>query len=162
MRLAPFRVVLDTNVLVRAMLNVQSASGKILKACERRELVPLLNRVVLLEYLETLTHPAMLAEYPELEPDRIRTTLERLAYIGDVVRQTRIRFPFPRDPRDAKFVELCAAASATHLISGDPDLLDLPQGHDQTSKRFRRLLPGIIVLTPSGFVSRYAADLMLS
>ena len=44
------RVVLDTNILVRAFINLTSNSGRIVKSCERRAVVPLLRGPVLGEY----------------------------------------------------------------------------------------------------------------
>ena len=36
-----FRVVLDTNIVVRAFIDTGSSSGLIFKACEQRRIVPL-------------------------------------------------------------------------------------------------------------------------
>jgi predicted nucleic acid-binding protein len=46
-----------------------------------------------------------------------------------------------RDPKDNKFLELAVSGQATHLISGDPDLLVLSP--------FR----GIPIVTPQAFVT---------
>ena len=99
------RVVLDTNILLRGLLNEFSPSGKILKTCERRNVIPLLSHPVLLEYRAILSDPELVAQYPQLERQRVKRVLERLAYIGDVVRITHDRFDLPRDPKDSKLIE---------------------------------------------------------
>jgi uncharacterized protein len=153
-----YRVVLDTNVVVRALINSRSASGRVLKACERRLLVPLLSKSVLSEYRAVLTEPRIAERYPGLDDHSIRAALERLSYVGDLVRRVTARFEFRRDPKDAKFIELAITARATHLITTDDDLLHLIGGRDDASKRFRQRLPSIEVLLPEEFVSRHIND----
>jgi putative PIN family toxin of toxin-antitoxin system len=148
------RVVLDTNVIVRAMLNIHSPSGMILKACESRRIIPLLSRPVLLEYHQTLDRLA--AKFPQLASAGSRSAFERLTYIGEVINPAHVQFPYARDPRDTPFIKLAIASDATHLITRDADLLDLQTGHDPAAKRFRRSLPKIEVITADQFVKRHA------
>ncbi len=159
-RPAPFRVVLDTNIMVRAMVNVKSASGRILTACENRILIPLLSIRILREYRATLTHPELLTRYPELKPAKIMVVLGRLAYLGEDV-LSAWRMEFPRDPRDAKFLEVAIAAQATQLITMDADLLDLRTGHDNSARQFRQLAPTTEILQPDEFVYRYESMLAI-
>ncbi len=154
MRLA-LRVILDTNVVVRAMLNIRSPSGMIFKACESRKIIPLLSRQILLEYHQTLSTLARSGNYPQLERAESKSAFERITYLGEIFDPVHIRFPFPRDSRDAKFIELAIAGHASHLITKDADLRDLRTGHDAAAKRFRRRLPRIEVMTADQFVDRY-------
>ncbi len=152
---APFRVVLDTNILVRGLINSASDSGQILKACEDRQVVALLSKPLLSEYFFILSDPALVERYPILEAAKIKTAIERLTYVGDLLRAIRVRFPFPRDPKDEKLICLAIAGRATHLITTDRDLLDLSAGRDVSANRFRQRLPGLAILTPDQFVERY-------
>jgi putative PIN family toxin of toxin-antitoxin system len=153
--LTTYRVVLDTNVLLRGLINSHSASGRILALCEDRKLVPVLSKSVLAEYRYILKDPKIVARCPELEPRKVDVTLARLIFVGDVIRSIKVRFVYPRDPQDAKFIELAIAANATHLVSSDGDILDLPGGHGEASKRFRQRLPTIVVLDPPDFLRRF-------
>jgi uncharacterized protein len=153
-----YRAVLDTNVIVRALINARSASGRVLKACENRVVIPLLSKPVLAEYRAILTQPRIVDRYPELNERSVRAALERLSYVGDLVRRVAARFDFARDPKDAKFIELAITARATHLITTDDDLLRLTDGRDEASKRFRQRLPSIEVLHPEEFIARHAND----
>lgn len=51
-----------------------------------------------------------------------------------------------RDPRDNKFLELAVSGRATHIVTGDSDLLALHP--------FR----GIIVVSPSSFLALASAE----
>lgn len=55
----PFRVVLDTNILLRGLLNMRSASGRVVEACDSRVVVLLLSKPVISEYRAVLTAPQL-------------------------------------------------------------------------------------------------------
>lgn len=153
------RVVLDTNILVRAFINLNSDSGRILKACEHRRVVPVLSKAVLDEYRFVLRDSKLLVRFPQLSEPTIAVALERLRYIGDMYRRVRTRFAYPRDPKDSHLIELAIAGGATHLISTDDDLLALNRGQDEAAKRFRQRLPNAEVVKPEEFVRRYGTVL---
>lgn len=103
------RVVLDTNVLLRGLLNSRSAAGKVLHAVETRRVLLLLSKPVVDEYAAVLTDPEVLERFPELTEKRVKLSLKRLRYHSDYCRNIKSRFKFERDPRDEKFVELAIA-----------------------------------------------------
>jgi putative PIN family toxin of toxin-antitoxin system len=154
-----YRVVLDTNILVRAFINIGPQSGRIVEACERRRAVPLVSRPMLAEYRFVLTDPQLLSRYPQLKRPEVGIVLERLLYVADIYRRVKERFAYPRDPKDSRLIELVIAGSATHLISTDDDLLALPDGPDDAAKRFRHRLPSVEILTPNEFIKLYGGEL---
>lgn len=109
---------------------------------------------MLAEYRSVLRRPALLEKYPELENPRISDAVERLLYVSDYTRRIGAHFSFPRDPKDSPFLELAIAASATHLITTDRDMLSLVGGRDNAAKRFRQRA-STRVLLPEGFVSEH-------
>jgi uncharacterized protein len=149
------RVVLDTNVVLRGLLNERSASGRILAACESRRMVPLISRELMAEYRAILNDPEVVGRYPRLEARRVKVVLERLAYVADIGKRTGQGFVFDRDPKDSKLIELAMSGAATHLLSTDADLLDLGTGRDDAAMRFRRRLPGVKVMHPVAFWEKY-------
>jgi putative PIN family toxin of toxin-antitoxin system len=155
-----YRIVLDTNIVIRGFVNRRSASGEILMACEQRRAIPLLSKPVLDEYRSIIRRPAIVQRYPELKRTEVEVSLERLLYVSDFYGSITRRFSFPRDPKDAPFLELAITGHATHLITADNDLLALAGGRDETSKRFRRQIPGISVVKPEEFASRHRAAIM--
>ena len=148
-----YRVVLDTNILLRGLVNLRSNSGSVVDACDRRAVVLLLSKPVLNEYRFVLTSPEVTQRYPELTEERIEVALRRLTYVGDVFRSLRRRFPYPRDPGDEKFIELAIAGEATHIITGDRDLLVLSSGRGGVAKRLRQQAPSLKITTAADFLA---------
>ncbi|MEI8194663.1 MAG: putative toxin-antitoxin system toxin component, PIN family [Phycisphaerae bacterium] len=155
MPLFSLRVVLDTNIVLRGLLTRDAAAGRLLRAVEERRLLVLLSKPVLAEYRAVLTDRAIVARFPSLTARLVELALLRLRYFGDYVPMTHKRFHYPRDPRDEKFLELAIAGNATHLISGDQDLLALASSHGAAAKQLRQRLPGLHILEPGEFLERY-------
>lgn len=156
----PFRLVLDTNILVRAFINPSSESGGILTLCEFRKVVTLLSNPSLREYREILSDPKLCARYPKLDRPEIAVALERMIYVSVMYRRVRAKFDYPRDPKDSHLIELAITGCATHLISTDEDLLSLPHGRTNASRRFRQRLPTLKVMKPREFLMAYRDALM--
>jgi putative PIN family toxin of toxin-antitoxin system len=152
---SPFRVVLDTNVLLAGLVSANSASQRIVDALMDREAVPLLSAPVMAEYRAILMHPVIVARFQDLTTRRVAMALHRFRYVADEIETGRVRFEFARDPNDAMFVELAIAGSATHIVTLDPDLLSLPVGRSDASRRFRQRLRGVAVLRPGAFLDAH-------
>jgi putative PIN family toxin of toxin-antitoxin system len=148
------RLVLDTNVVLRGLTNLSSPSGRVLAACEQRSAVVVLSRAVLAEYRAVLNDPDILRRFQHLSPHKTEIVLRRLMYVGDLVRGVGRRFEFPRDPKDAKIIQLAIAGEASHIITVDDDLLSLKHGRDRASRQFRLRLPHVEVLQPHEYVER--------
>ena len=114
-----------------------------------------LSKPLLSEYRDVLTDHDLVARYPELEERKVRTAIERLKYVGDTTVTAHVRFEYLRDRKDEKLITLTIAAEATHLITTDRDLLDLPGGRDEAAKRFRQRVRHVAVLPPEEFVRRH-------
>ena len=117
------RLVLDTNVLLAGLVSESSASQRVVDALQGRKAVPLLSPVLSAEYRAVLLHPITLARFAHLTSRRVATALHRLRYIADEYPVIRVRFDFPRDPRDAKLIELAIVGTATHIVTMDNELL---------------------------------------
>ena len=154
-----FRIVLDTNVLLRGLVAEGSAAARILAAAEQRLFIPLLSRPVISEYRNVLIDPELRERFASLSDRRIEVTISRLRFVGDYLRTVRVRFSGLRDPGDEKFIELAINGNATHLLSSDDDLLSLATSHTDAAKRFRQRLSQVEVLDPGEFLSRYWRDL---
>lgn len=130
------RVVIDTNVIVSALLLPHSIPRQ---AFDRAALAGrlLLSASTLAELNETLCRSTL---------DRYVTALHRLQFLAALVRAAEIvdvqsTVTECRDPQDNKFLELAVSGNATHLLTGDDDLLALHP--------FR----GIAILTPREFLT---------
>jgi putative PIN family toxin of toxin-antitoxin system len=154
-----FRVVLDMNVLLAGLVSESSASQRSVDLLMDRRAVPLISPLVMAEYQAILLHADIAARFPNLTPRRVAMALHRLRYVADEYQTSRVKFEFPRDPKDARFIELAIAGSATHVVTLDPDLLSLPAGRTDASKRFRQRLGNVEVLRPGIFLDRFERTL---
>ena len=156
-----FRIVLDTNTLLRGLVSASSASARIRRAAERRLFVPLLSKPVLDEYRAVLSDEVLIRRFPEITAEIVEVTIRRLRFVSDYIRTPNVEFEYPRDAADEKFLELAIALKATHLVSLDKDLLSLSASRSDAGKRFRQRLPSTKILAPTEFIERYAGTLAL-
>lgn len=130
------RVVLDTNVVVSALLLSDSVPRQAFdKALDPGEII--ISTPVLLELAEVLSRDKLNKYLTEQERMRF---LVALLKESELVRITE-QISDCRDPNDNKFLELAVGGNADVLVTGDDDLLVL--------NPFRR----IAVLTPRDFLS---------
>ena len=114
------RVVLDTNVLVSALLFI-GPLNRLISLLEKRRIILLLSKDVFLEYLRVLSYPKF-----GLAAVEIRAILEEhILPFAEMVEATPIRRIVREDPEDDKFLALATAGRAEYVISGDKHLLIL-------------------------------------
>ncbi len=118
-------VVADTNVFVSALLLPRSTAAKALNLALEQHVV-VASEHTLAELGEVLARKKF---------DRYITLEERLQYfelLAGVVRVVSVHHPVVvcRDPKDDKFLSLALAAEASHILTGDQDLLVLHPFHD--------------------------------
>jgi putative PIN family toxin of toxin-antitoxin system len=114
------RVVLDTNVLVSALL-FSGDQGWIVEGWKTRAFVPFFSRETFDEFRRVLSYPKF-----SLTDQEIATLIEDevLPYC-EVVEIGEEIICVCRDPADDPFLSCAVAASADCIISGDKDLLTL-------------------------------------
>lgn len=132
------RIVVDTNTSVSALL--WGGTPQRVFAVAISNSMPLLTSEPLVQELERTLNKTRLAKYVMLtgktpaelvgELSRIMTWVEPAAVPADAV----------RDPDDVKVLAAALGGKATHIISGDKDLLDLS------------VYQGIPILKPIDFV----------
>ena len=110
----------DTNVLVSAFLVPDSKPRRALDLVRRTGTV-LLSAAALVELREVLDRPRILryTRNPLVEP--FLAVLARDAIWVDVT----VTIAACRDPKDDKFLELAVDGRASHIVTGDLDLLAL-------------------------------------
>lgn len=133
------RAVLDTNVSVSAVLQPRSTPRRAFD--------------MVLEHGTSLISIGTLAELNEVLSrsrfNRYLTQEQRLEFLATLVRGSELVDVIAvvavcRDPKDDKFLELALSGRATHVISGDNDLLSL--------NPFR----GVAIITPQEFLAELA------
>jgi putative PIN family toxin of toxin-antitoxin system len=133
---ADLRVVLDTNVVVSAMLLPLSIPRQALDRAMQKGR-PLISVATTTELSEVIHRPRFDKYLSEEERIEFLTTLVHEAELVNVME----RVTDCRDPQDNKFLALAVSGRATHIVTGDSDLLVLYP--------FR----GIMVVSPSAFLA---------
>jgi putative PIN family toxin of toxin-antitoxin system len=134
------RVVLDTNVLISAVLSPRGNPFACLSWVLSH--ATLLASRELLEELETRLARPKFSKYVDAE--RCRTFVAELALVAVHV-DVRGIVRACRDPDDDKLLEIAVAGGADCLVTGDQDLLTLAP------------FQGIAILTPAEFLQAVAA-----
>ena len=140
--------VLDTNLTVSGAITPHGIPNRILRAYERGAFTLVSSRELVAEVEDVLTRPTIQSRY---HPD---PAIVRMIVAG--LRAAAVR-PLPldalpvhcRDPKDDPFLACALGGNATHLVTGDADLLSL-DGHPDlgrlrivTPRAFLAILEGI-------------------
>ncbi len=117
------RAVVDTNILVRALIMPQGTVGPVLLRLRRGEYTLLYAQPLLEELMDVLNRPRIRHKY-SLTEDDIQTVVSLILLCGEAVAPEK-RITVCRDPRDDKFLEVAVTGKADVIVSGDQDLLVL-------------------------------------
>ena len=112
------RVVVDTNVVVSAILRDRLPERVILFIIARPDFEWVASRDILAEYREVLRRPKFGLPETVLSQwdDRFRTAIAEWP--------AKVPVSFPRDIKDAKFLACALAANADFFITGDQDFAE--------------------------------------
>ena len=108
--------VVDTNVLVAAMIGGHGASREVVRACLKGRIQPLVGAALFAEYESVMAREALFAR-SVLAPREREAVLD--AYLS-VCRWVRIYFlwrPFLRDPGDEMVLEVAVGARASRIVT---------------------------------------------
>ena len=130
------KVVLDTNVLVSALLNPQGPSGQILDLILSGEVYICLDERIRYEYRDVLTRAKF--GFDAADIDDIFAFLEDDC-LNVAAKPLALKFT---DPADEKFLEVAVAAKAKYLITGN-------------LKHYPHYLKTISIIPPAKFISEY-------
>ncbi len=117
------RAVVDTNILVRAVIMPHGTVGPVLLHLRRGKYTLLYAQPLLEELIDVLNRPRIRDKY-RLSDQDIQTILQLILLRGEPVAPV-MRITACRDPRDDKFLEVAVAGKADVIVSGDQDLLVL-------------------------------------
>ena len=112
------KVVIDTNVIISAILKDRTPEQIILFVAEQDYFQWLVSSEILTEYKAVIRRPKF-----KLPPDIIEKWL-MLFDLRTICIDVEIELDFPRDQKDAKFLTCAIAGSANFLITGDKDFTE--------------------------------------
>ena len=138
------RAVVDTNILVRAVIKPHSTVGPVLLRLRHGDYTLLYAQSLLEELIDVLNRPRIRDKYRLTDQD-IQTVVSLILLRGEAV-VPQERTTACRDPKDDKFLEIAVAGGADVIVSGDQDLLVLHP------------FAGIPILQPAAFLQMLGAE----
>lgn len=111
-----YYAVIDTNVLVSAMLKWDSVPGNILELAFKGLIIPVYNSDILKEYYEVLLRPKF-----HLKTEIVDVVIRNIKQIGISIEAKMVDIIFP-DPKDRVFYEITfekRKTDETYLITGN-------------------------------------------
>lgn len=115
------RAVVDTNVLIRALIKPQGTVGPIVGRLRAGDFVLVYSEPLLDELAAKLVLPRIKTKY-HLDDEAIQAFLALMALRGRQVMPSR-NVRICRDPDDDKVIEAALAGDAEYVVTGDEDLL---------------------------------------
>lgn len=134
------RAVVDTNVLVSALIRRQGTTGDVLLALRDGRFTIVYSTPILVEVIDVLGRPPFRIKY-HIQPDDITALINLVRLRGELIVPTRQVFAC-RDSQDNKFLEAALAGQADVVVSGDADLLSMHPFEQ------------IMILSPAAFLAR--------
>jgi putative PIN family toxin of toxin-antitoxin system len=115
------KVIIDTNVVVSAVLRDRDPEIIILFVAERPEFQWIASGAIIQEYKDVLARDRFALPKDLLQ--KWHGVIDSLTSRVEV----DVRVDFPRDRKDAKFIECALACEADYLITGDKDFSEAQQ-----------------------------------
>lgn len=116
------KVVIDTQIFLRAAINRQSLPGKLVFDMRGRYIL-VTSPQMTAEIVDVLSRPELRAKFKTLNDATLNAILVRVAD-AEVIEVTNIE-AISRDSKDDIFLACAKASRANFLVSEDKDLLDL-------------------------------------
>lgn len=139
------QVVLDTNVIVSGVISAGGPPGRILVAWERGSFQLVVSPALLVEYRRALGYDRVRERHRKSD-EQLDELVRDYARFGIVVNPEEELSIIPDDPDDNRILECASAGRATHIVTGDPHLLDIGAYRD------------IPILTPRAFLDLLDAE----
>lgn len=131
-------VVLDTNVLVSAMLSAKGSPGKILDLIMSNQIQVAYDDRILGEYEEVLARPEL-----RLDQSKVIASIDHIELSGKIITPGMLSKDGYIDPDDIMFAEIFITSKADALVTGN-------------LKHYKPLLDqNAVVLSPTQFLEKY-------
>jgi putative PIN family toxin of toxin-antitoxin system len=132
-------VLLDTNVIISALLSPEGNPAKIVQLWEADEFELATSPILLQEIERALTYERVRTRL-KLSENELKTFLRKFRTSTVNVEPPATLDLIKKDPADNRVLECALAARAAYLVTGDEHLLELKE------------YQGIVILPPAGFL----------
>lgn len=134
------RAVVDTGVLVSALIRRQGTTGDVLRALRDGRFTMIYTTAILVEVVDVLGRAPLRLKY-HIQPEDLTALINLIRLRGELVNPIQ-RITACRDAADDKFLEAALAGEADCIVTGDADLLSLTP------------FQGVPILRPAEFLAR--------
>jgi hypothetical protein len=115
------RIILDTNILLSALLSPLGAPAKLLDAWERKKFMLVTSEALIAELRDVTSRPFFRARLRASAIELLVAGLQDFSfYCGNLPSG-----PVAPDPKDSYLLAMAQASQAEFLVTGDKDLLSL-------------------------------------
>ena len=118
------RVVLDTNVLLSALVFTGGAMARFRRLWTAGRIEPYASRETIQELIRVLASNKFKLDTKE-QDGLLADYLPFTQIADDAFNVSQVNFPMCRDAKDQMFLDLAVSAKVEYLVSGDQDLLVL-------------------------------------
>ena len=132
------RIVVDTNILVSAVLSPDGAAREVLRRCLTGVAQPLIGNALFLEYEDVLSREELFVAAP-IRPEDRTALLDAFLGVCQWINISYLWRPNLRDESDNHLVELAVAGNAAWIVTGNEK--DLTAG-ELVFNSFRVVTPG--------------------
>ena len=112
------RIVIDTNVLVSAVLSPNGAAREVLRRCLTGIVRPLIGNALFLEYEDVLAREELFETAP-ISPEDRSALLDAILGVCQWVDVSFLWRPNLRDESDNHLIELAVAGNAAWIVTGN-------------------------------------------
>ena len=112
------RIVVDTNVLVSAILSPDGAAREVLRRCLTGAARPLIGNALFLEYEDVLSREELFVSAP-IGPEDRTALLDAVLGVCQWINISYLWRPNLRDESDNHLVELAVAGNAAWILTGN-------------------------------------------
>ena len=136
------RIVIDTNLLVSAILTPGGNPAKILKLILERKLNLIISPAILKEARQVFNYPKLikLLEKNKITSAEVYGFLDKMSRVALITPGKLAINAIPEDPADNKILACAVEGGADYIISGDHHLTDL------------KIFKGIKIVGPAAFL----------
>lgn len=133
-------IVLDTNVIISALLSPSGPPAEIITHWEADQL-EVVTSPPLLSELERVLQYQRVKKYLKRSPDEVAAFIKRLRRVATVVEPQLTLEVIEEDPADNRVLECAVAGGASYIVSGNDHLLKI--------KKYKE----IVILKPAEFLT---------
>ena len=155
--MSPVRVVFDCNVYFQAAISPTGPARRLLQLAIDGQATLFASQYVVVE-LASLTADARIRNKYRLIEEELDEFFAMIRRHATFVEHVPAVFEFPRDPKDAHYVDLALAVNGKLIVSRDQDLLSLRDATTIAGRNFIARYPTLEILTPPEAIKRLAAS----